>query len=54
MCPMILISACLMFYVNNQLEASPLPYFISIFFIGFTLGGPYNMVASVCANDLAK
>lgn len=53
MCPMLLISAILMFIVAN-LGNSPIPYYPMIIIVGMFLGGPYNLVAAACSMDLAK
>jgi peptidoglycan/LPS O-acetylase OafA/YrhL len=53
MCPMMLISAILMFIVAN-LGNTPGLYYPMIIIVGMFLGGPYNLVAAACSMDLAK
>ena len=54
MCPMLVLSAIILFCINYSLSSEPAPYFFAIFFAGMFLGGPYNLVSSVCTTDLAK
>lgn len=53
-CPMLFISALLMFVVNFFLGSSPVPYYFLMFLIGIFLGGPYNIISAASAIDLAK
>lgn len=52
--PMLLISALFMISVKLFLNTAPGPYFFVMFMIGFFLGGPYNLISSCIAIDLAK
>ena len=53
MCPMLLISAMLMFLIAN-LGNTNIPYYPVVIIVGMFLGGPYNLVAAACSMDLAK
>jgi len=52
--PFLLSASFLMLVVFIFLAESPVPYYFVIFFIGILLGGPYNIISSSCAIDLAK
>jgi sugar phosphate permease len=43
-----------MFVVNFFLGLDALPYYFVIFFVGFFLGGPYNIISAAVSIDLAK
>ena len=54
MCPMLLVSAMLMYIVDWQLAGDPLPYYFLITLIGIFLGGPYNIISATSAIDLSQ
>ena len=54
MCPMLILAAICMFIINFFLGSEPTPYYFMIFIVGFLLGGPYNIISSAVAIDLAK
>lgn len=51
--PFILFSCIMMLVALLFLDAEPLPYFFVIFLMGVGLGGPYNIVGTVIAIDIA-
>lgn len=53
MCPMLMISAFLMFAIS-LLKGDPVPYYLIITLIGVFLGGPYNIISATSAIDLSK
>lgn len=53
MCPMLLVSAGLMFLIST-LKGDPIPYYFIITLIGVFLGGPYNIISATSAIDLSK
>ena len=54
MCPMLFISVIFLFIVKFSLNTNALPYYFIIFFIGFFMGGPYNIISAASSIDLAK
>lgn len=53
LCPMLLISGFLMLCVY-LITPEAMSYYFLMFFIGVMLGGPYNMICTTIAIDLAK
>jgi hypothetical protein len=52
--PFYLVLAALSFALIRYAATSTALYFIFVFFGGFFLGGPYNMIGSAIAADLVK
>jgi OPA family glycerol-3-phosphate transporter-like MFS transporter 3 len=50
--PLLFLGSILMFIVYKYLGQTPLPYYFLMVFIGFTMGGPYNVIGSAIAIDL--
>ncbi len=53
MFPMLLLSSVICFCFKYFLSNNPIPYYPMIFLIGIFLGGPYGLISSVVAIDLA-
>jgi sugar phosphate permease len=53
MLPMLIIASFLCFVIKFFLTNEALPYYPMIFLVGIFIGGPYGLISSVVAIDLA-
>ena len=54
MVPLLFFSSVLLCVISFVLEDETLGYFICLFLIGCALGGPYNIIGTVIAMDIAN
>ncbi len=52
--PLLFLGSICMFIVSNALTNNALPYYFLMFLIGNFTGGPYNVIGSAIAVDLAQ
>ena len=52
--PFLFCCAIVMFVISFALGDTPLPYYITIFFAGLFISGPYNIIGTVIAIDIGN